>query len=261
MATRNPFQNVMDIFRGAKGPADVNPNANAVPGQAHESEKVDANGVVPPQKPEDLDPNKAKSQEPKTPLEPYEKLWEPPNDKEDDDSAPLSFNVDPQKMMEAAGKVDFSRVVTPEVLQKIAAGGEEGVRASLAAMNVMAQTVYGQSAMATTKIVEHAVARAEEKFLEKIPSLLKSQTIEANLREANPMFSNPAVVPIIEGLKTQLVLKHPNATSTELTRMAQDYFLRVSEAFTPTKKPENDSARKGRMTGKDGEDWEKFFNL
>lgn len=272
---QNPFGNIMDIFRGSP----VNPQQQGGPGP--QGNNTDKNGVVPPnggpngdpQNPQNQnqnndpnnqnqDPNKQKA----APLDEFKTLWEPVKADPNNPDTGLDFNnIDPQKMMEAARKVDFTQILTPEIQASIAKGGEEGVKATISAMNQMNQLVYGQSAMATTKIVGAAVENARQEFAKQIPGLVKAAALQSNLVKANPVFQNPAVTPIVEGLKSQLLIKFPNATSDQLTEMAQSYFLGVAQSIpqpgTNSQNPDANKKKAKNMTGKGDEDWGDFFDL
>jgi len=188
-----------------------------------------------------------------TPLAEFKDLWEAapvdPNA-----AAPMFSGVDPKKLMEAAQKTDFSKVVTPEAMAKIQAGGQEGVAAMMQAMNNMSQTVYANSAMATTKIVEQALAKQMDSFKASLPGIIKQHTVSDNLRTENPALSNPAVQPFIQAMEQQFAVKHPGATSSELTAMAKQYVEGVGALFSPAaKQTPAEKQAAGEM------DWSKFF--
>lgn len=190
-----------------------------------------------------------------TPLDAFKDIWntepaDPANPKPD---GSVFGNVDPKKFMEAAGKIDFSKAVTPEQLQAIAAGGEGAVAAFAAALNKTAQGVYAQSAYATTKIVEQALAKSKDSFLTELPQHIKRQQVSSNLHEANPIFSNPAVKPIISALEAQMTVKYPQATATEITTMAQNYVAALGTSFTPAPVPKPGEKKD------EGTDWSKFL--
>lgn len=273
MQTPNSFANVMDIFRGAP----VNPQQAGGPNNPN-TPNTAPNGVIPPNtnpdnpnanapdsnNPANQDPNK----KPETPLDKYTTLWDPVKDDGNKGDPGLDFgNVDPKKMMEAAQRVDFTQILNPEMQAAIAKGGEEGVKATLTAMNMVAQTVYAQGAMATTKIVGEAVKQARQEVAAQIPGLVKAAVVSNQLASSNPVFQNPAVKPIVEGLKSQLMVKFPDATPDQLQELAQNYFLGVSQMMgtgkgnnqnsdtnTPGKKIKN-------MTGKGDEAWDEFFGV
>ncbi len=195
----------------------------------------------------------ATSQESASPLAEFADLWKPVAT---DPNAPTSMfgDVDPQKLMEAAKKTDFSKAITSEQMQAIAGGGEGAVAAFAAAMNSVAQTVYANSAMATTKIVEQALTKAQNNYDSKLPGIIKQHTVSDSLRADNPVFSNPAVQPLITALESQMAVKYPNATASELTSMAKQYIEGLGTVFSPPKvATKEEAARAGEM------DWSKFF--
>lgn len=192
-----------------------------------------------------------------TPLDQFNKLWET-EDKSGEQPSPGIFGeIDPQRFMEAAGKIDFSKVITPEQLTAISAGGEDAVKAFAAALNTVAQHTYAQSAYASTKIVEQAMARAKDSFLQELPQLIKHQTVKEKLRAENPIFSNPAVQPIISALEAQLTVKYPSASAGEITTMAKQYVEALGASFAPKQTTNTDSTKPG---GREDEDWSKFFS-
>lgn len=187
------------------------------------------NGVVP-------SPAATTPQEAATPLTPFADLWNnAPQDPNSPASAGVFGNLDPKKFMEAAGKIDFTKVVTPEQLQSISQGGEAAVGAFAAALNAVAQTTYAQSAFASTKIVEQALARAKDNLIAELPQHIKKQTVSENLRAENPIFQNPAVRPVVSALEAQLAIKFPQASSSELTSMAKQYIEALGTSFAPAK--------------------------
>jgi hypothetical protein len=187
-----------------------------------------------------------------SPLAEFADLWQPdPNAKPD---APMFGNVDPTKLMEAAKKTNFAANIPKELLAAISQGGPSGMEAAIAAMNGMSQQVYANSAMATTKIVEQALAKQAETFKASLPQIIKQHTLSDTLRSENPALSNPAVQPFIKAMETQLAVKHPGATASELTAMAKQYVEGIGTLFSPAAKP---TAAETAQAGET--DWTKFF--
>lgn len=185
------------------------------------------NGVLP-----EINPN-GNPTDPATPFAEFKDLWK--NDPVDPNAPPSGVfgNVDPKKFMEAAGKIDFSKSITPDQLTAISTGGEAAMQAFAQAMNSVAQGVYAQSAFATTKIVEQALGKSKESFLAELPQHIKKQTVTDSLRAENPIFSNPAVQPIISALEAQMTVKYPHATAPEITQMAKQYVEALGTSFSP----------------------------
>jgi len=246
---------IMSLFKSA--PVVVPQNNAGTPGNLPNKEApsntVDGaapNGVIPPGTGGDTTVKKEPA-----PFEAFSELWQPvktdPN--APDPNAGVFGTIDPKKFMEAAGKIDFAKVVSPEQLAAIAGGGEAAGKAFMEAMNKVAQSAYAQSAFATTKIVEQAVAKSKETFLSELPQHIKRQTVTDSLRTENPIFANPAVAPIISALEAQMTVKYPNATAPEITAMAKQYVEQLGTAFTKKIEIEKDA-----KAGKGETDWSLF---
>ena len=154
-----------------------------------------------------------------SPLAEFAELWKPAEGA--NQPTEMFGNVDPKKLMEAASKTNFAQAIPKEVMQKIANGGQDAMEAFAVAMNTVSQQVYANSALATTKIVEQALKKAQETYDARLPGIIKQHTVSDALRSDNPIFSNPAVAPIISALEQQLTQKFPSATATEITDMAK----------------------------------------
>lgn len=213
---------------------------------------TEPNGVVPPETPPEPKP-------PESPMVEFHSLFknEPPDPNKPTKTSALDFEIDPQKMMEAAGKVDFKSAIPAELLAKIQAGGEDAVAANLMAMNIIAQKAYGQSAVAAAAITKETLKQARQEFVSEIPAMLKALNLDSGLRDKNPLFEDPAVVPILDGLKTKLLDKHPDATPQQLQSMAEKYVEKFASAFG--KKPAAPS-KGSKQAGGGDDDWEAFLN-
>jgi hypothetical protein len=246
--------NIMEMFRGTPapaaptGPTQVNQPGVPLPG-TNASPQTAANGVIPtPTPPAEITPP--------APFEEFKDLWSTPTTPNADTNGPMFAGVTPKTLMESAGKVDFAKAVTPEQMQAIATGGQGAVDAFAQAMNKVAQTVYAQSAFATTKIVDQAMTRQQENFAKQLPSMVKKFSVNENLQDQNPLLSNPALTPLVSALSEQLVRKNPNATSTEIQQQVNDYFSALGTSFAP-KPPETPQTRAAQKAAK-AEDWTMF---
>lgn len=239
------------IFGAAKQPQQPqqpgitnNLQNNPPPTPPQASAQTAPNGMVPAggDKP---DPNKS-------PEDKFAKLWETPAT---DPNAPKSDDsqnqLTPEKMLEAAGKVDFKRVLDQDSLRKISAGGDEAIAALADLLNKTAQTVYGQSTVVAQKLIESQVSKAREEFTAQLPSLVKKQTMQESLLTENPAFKKPSVAPVVTAIQNQLAAKYPNATAAELNAMAKEYLKAAAEDFNPTPKKEPTAAERGT-------DWDKW---
>ena len=189
-----------------------------------------------------------------SPLEKHKDIWQPPKEGEKKEEPPLV--ADPKAIMEAAGKVDFTKILDKEALAKVQAGGDEAVQALATLLNQTAQAVYGNSAIAANKIVEQAVSQAEQKFAGKVPGLVTQQAAQAKLLAANKALANPAVAPIVNMIQTQLAAHYPNATSDELASMAQELMKGAAEVFNPAEVQAQPTTKKV-----DPDDWSDYIKV
>ncbi len=180
-----------------------------------------ANGVV---------PNNVNT--PENPLDQFATLWETdPNAVKTENFTPEV--LDQTKLQEVMSKVDMTAAVTPENLAAIKAGGDEAATALMSSLNSVAQQTLMQSTVISNKMIEQAVLKTQEAMTAQIPDILKAHNLTNSLQEQNPIYSNPAVAPVIDAVKSQLRLKNPNATTTELTTMAQEFVKTMAGALVP----------------------------
>ena len=211
------------------------------PGQTAQSAQTAPNGVVPA------------NSSGESPLDKFKDLWQPV---QTDPNAPKPAGpVTAEQIMEAAGKVDFSKVLAQDDLAKIAAGGQDAVVALTSILNKTMQTSYGHSALAATKLVEQAVSQAEDRFASRLPSLINQQSSKNALLGDNPAFKNPAVSPIVEIIHSQLTEKFPTATPTEIAQMAKEMMAGAAQVFNPNQNQEVASKSKQKQ----GEDWSSYL--
>lgn len=243
----------LDVIKGFMGSPTVQasqpvqpvqPTPGNIPNQqvptTQQTEVTPANGVIPVQE------NTPEA----SPLDAFKDVWNTPTNT--NPTAPM-FNVDQTKLMEAASKVDFAKVVTPELAARMAKGGDDALKASMEAMSKMSQLSYAQSALATTKIVEQAVQKTQEAVLAQIPDLVRKYQVGDSIRTENPLLNHAATQPIIAALQSQLTQKHPNATVAEINKMTNQYLEAFSSVAVPKKEDTSKQDTKGET------DWSTFF--
>lgn len=229
-------------------PAPATPSAPATPGNlsANPTQATPENPNVP------VTPT-----EPASPMDQFKELWQPAQS-DPEANQPL-IDVDPKQLMEAARKTDFTKHVSPELLKSVAAGGEEGVTAMMQMMNQVVQGAYAQSAFASSKLVEQAVAKAREQFNADIPAHVKKLQVSDTLRTENPVFNHPAASPILGAVESQLTMKFPQASATEITNMAKQYLDSFANAITAPAQAE--AAAKAAKTAQSKDtDWSNFLS-
>ena len=249
---------ILDIFKTTPDPAPVAASpAVATPAQpgnlpaAAPASTPEGNGVVPA----GAIPAEGAAPEgtPDSPLDAYKSLWDtPPTDPNTPPATPAA--LDPTKLAEIVNKADFSQNITPEMRSAIEAGGEGATAALMQALNGTAQQVMIQSTLASNKMIEQQVAAAVAKTQASLPEMVRTQTLNTNIIESNPVLSNPAIAPIVQAVQAQVALQNPNATPAELASLVQNTVTVMGEAMAPAPVTPGNPALVG------GTDWEKFLS-
>jgi hypothetical protein len=186
-------------------------------------------------------------------MDQFKSLWEPTVTQGVDTTLPQNIfsGADPVKMLEAARKVDFSKSIPPDVLSKITAGGPDAAAAFSQALNDVSQRAYAQSSFASTKMIEQALAKFQEGIDNRLPGQIKKHAVSDSIRESNPALQHPAAAPIMEALQSQMAVKYPNATVSEIKDMASQYLTAFAGSALPQKKADPVPA---------SENWDSFFS-
>lgn len=179
----------------------------------------------------------AAEQDPKTPLAEYANLWETPTVTTPDLGIQAPPELTHEMLNKAMATVDFSTAITPEMSQAIMQGGEQAAAAFAQAMGAVAKRVMVESTLVSNRLTKQAVDYAVKSTSATLPTTLRTQAATNHLYESNPLFSNPAVKPIVEATQQQLLQKFPNATNAEIVSMTHDYLKTVGAAFNPAPAP------------------------
>lgn len=230
-------------------PANQDPNGAATPGNIPDPNLLSQQNLS------NNDPSISNpaNNGPESLLEPFKEIWDnDPNNPNNANNSAAPAELDPKEVQQVISKMDFSSVVPPETLQRIIAGGEEAAPALMQAFNSIAQNVLLRSTLVNNKLASNSIEAAITRQNESLPELLRSQSIQTYARDTNPLFSNPAVQPVIAATQETLSRKYPNATPAEITKMTEDYIKAMGEAFNPAATTTSDSAEQDM-------DWQKFL--
>lgn len=188
-----------------------------------------------------------------SPLDKFQDLWKTdPNAKPNE---PFSFNSDPAKLMDTAKTVDFTKVVSPDVMAAINKGGPEAQQAMFAAMNSMSQLTFAQASHAAAKITEAALQAQEQRFKDMLPTLIKEHSVQDSLKQDNPLMSDPALAPMIGALQSQFTKQYPNATSGEITAYVNEFLNGAADRIAGVRPKPHDSKARPEQ------DWGKLFGV
>lgn len=162
-----------------------------------------------------------KTTEGASPLDSYKDLFTVGKDDKAAPSLVPSFTMDTKAIFEAAGKIDFTKAISPELLDK----ASKGDAASLAQLvNQAAQAGFAQATVTTGNIVKDALTKQADTFKNEVmPDILRRHQISVGMSE-NPLYTNPAVAPLLKSVEGQLAIKYPTASSDEITKHAKVFF-------------------------------------
>jgi len=166
---------------------------------------------------------------PVSPLDAHSKLWE--NDPTKPAPAPAAlFDIDPAKLQEAIKSADFTKTVPPELLKAAQTGD---AAAMTAVLNMVAQQSFSHQTLATTKLIEQALAKRDAELLGKMPEIVRQRQI-ADTLAANPVFAHEASRPLMDALQAQLTKQNPKASAAQIAEQAQSYIAAFASVAAGT---------------------------
>jgi hypothetical protein len=143
------------------------------------------------------------------------------------------YSLDPAKIQESVGKIDFTAGIPPETLGKIAAGGQEAVSAFAEALNIgLRQAVAGLAVQQGT-VLNQAMLANNQRLVSTLPSHI-NKTQLLNEGSDDPVMAHPAVQPLVNSLKQMAFAKNPSANPAEINKQVTDYLKGLSAAITET---------------------------
>jgi len=185
-----------------------------------------------------------------SPLAEFANMWDTvPTDP--DAPAPVDHTIKQADLDKALANVDFTANIPPETMV-LAQSGEEGSGAAFATvLNAVVKQSFAQSTLAQQKLTEQAVARAVAKTEATIPDLVRASQTSAHLKNSNPLFSDPAIKPVIDATRHTLLQNNPDSTPEQITEMVENYLVAMGKMFAP-QTPANDNSGEGNT------DWSTF---
>ncbi len=247
---------IFDIFKTQ--PAPQQPAQPAPTQQAAPAPGPAQPGNIPP----NVDPNAAPAQPvtpvegqpvqtPDSPMAEFATLWDTPTIDPNAVTPAEPVQLTAEAVQKVVASANFASSITPETMTAIAAGGEEGQKAFVAAINAATQQAVTQSIMASNKLNEKAITEALAKQEATLPDMLRNQATSSHLQDLNPLFSNPAVKPVIDATRQQLLQKFPGDTPAQTAEKLQNFIVAMGAQFAPKEVVNSNSAQEP--------DWEAFL--
>ena len=247
----------MSIFTTLFGPSAVQGSNSPAPAPA----------PAPAADVKEADANKDGTKAPESPLDQFKGLFDTKDSDSNNDLSPDRpiFNLDTKQLSEAIGKMDFTGVLDVDLASKVAAGGEDAVKAMAGNMNKLAQAMLAQSLTTTAKMIDAANAKSLERMQNFIPDSVRKSTLHSEVLEENPNFKHPAIQPLIQTVTELFANKHPDASPREVKKMAMEYLNATSQLISGNKSDDEGSkagpkSATKRMANKQPDDWISWLN-
>jgi hypothetical protein len=196
----------------------------------------------------------------KSPLDGFKDLWkDDPSKKNNADQPSLlpTFNVDPAKLTEAVSKLDFASQLPQEMLTKALAGDASALTEAL---NSVARRTMSMSTEVMGQVVKDALTQQAQSFERLTPQILQRERINSHLDSTNPLFSNPAVKPMLDMARDRLIAQNPTASPGEIELKAREFIHGFAAESAKTLGMEIREVPKEQKNGRAKEtNWDEWF--
>ena len=233
---------IMDLFKPQ--PTTNQPAQPAQPGATTPpAAKTDLSANPPAAGPDGkmpgTDPNN------QNPLDVYSKMFDNANNNSDI-QAP-TFKIDPKVLSEVSGKMDFTKGINGEVLQKATSGD---VNALLDIIKTVGQNSYRAAIEHNTALTDTFLTTRGDFEKKSLERGVKSQLTASELSNA-PNYNHPVVKAELNRIANQFAAANPDASPQEVAKAAQKYISDLQSALNPEAK--KGSSEEGEM------DWSKYL--
>lgn len=194
--------------------------------------------------PAESNPNDPKKDS-ENPLDAYSKMFE--NASKNSGIQAPSFAIDPTVLNDVSSKMDFTKGINPELIQKATTGD---ANAMIQLIQETGRNAYRASLEHSTKLTDTHLGQRSEYENQRLQKGVKQQlTSDALSSNSNTNFNHPVVKSelnrIAQGLANST--EFADASPQEIAKAAKKYFDDVYSAINPAD-PKKDSAGKPKPT-------------
>ena len=238
---------IMDLFKTSPSSSSNQPNnqpqpAQPQPGKDNLSDNPptsDANGKMPGSEPMNQNP-----------LDVYKKMFE--NAAQGQEMEAPKFSLDPKVVGDVSRKMDFTRGVNPEILQKATSGD---VNALLDIIKTVGQNSYRAALEHNTALTDTFINQRSDYESKKIDSGVKRQLTSSAL-SSTPNYQHPVVKAELNRIASQFAAANPDSSPQEVAEAARKYIDDLQSALNPS------AGKTASGGGEDGGemDWSKYLS-
>jgi hypothetical protein len=158
--------------------------------------------------------------------------------------------VDKDKVKEFVNSKSFLNS-SPEQLALVAKALGGDAQAFMEVLEGFGRNLYMDAALNSTHVAERIARTGVSRLQAAIPQQIRSMSSAEKMTALNPIFSNPALKPLADAMKTQFEAKHPTATPQQIAEMTAKYFKDTGVMFNPAPAASQTNAN----TGTDFSNW------
>lgn len=192
-------------------------------------------------------------------LDTFKTLWQTPTTA-DGKPAPLPqdplrqpiFNLDPNKVVESTGKLDFLAGVPQDKIQS-ALGGD--VSAFAEVLNSAVRQAVAGVTISNGQVLNQALLENNSRLTSTLPTQIKKvQLMEED--GSNPIFEHEAVQPLVNSLKQMAFARNPNASPADIKKEISGYLTGLATALTETSPTK---VQQRQQQARSEQDWSTFL--
>lgn len=159
--------------------------------------------------------------------------------------------IDRDKVQEFVATKSFLNT-SPENMALVAKALQGDTQAFVEVLEQVGRSIYMDSALNSTHVAEKIARVGVNRLRDAIPQQIRSLSSAEKMSEINPLFNNPALKPLAEGMKLAFEAKNPTATPAQIAEMTNKFFADQAKLFNPAPAPTTDA------TGSTGTDFSKW---
>lgn len=218
--------NFASVFSGLRGGISHGGagNVTAIPAANPTQQLTTGDGTAAAAKPAEATPDPLNSH-----LDAMSKVWQTPTDAEGKPIAaqldPLSqklFNFKPEDVTKAAGQLDFTASINPELFSKVAAGGDDAVAAMKEIINGAVRSSFIAGTLNTGNLLNDGFGRHSKNIDAALPDRIKNYEVASRTTD-DPVLGHAAVQPFLHSMKAMIRATKPNLSAAEVQAEAETY--------------------------------------
>ena len=234
---------IMDIFK----PAQAKPAPIATPTPSSES-SASSSGAGTNVAPAGVDPN-AMSKDTQNPFDSYQKMFD--NAAKNSAIEAPSFSLDPKIVADVASKMDFTKGLNPELIQKATSGDAASM---MQLIQEVGRNSYRASLEHATKLTDTHLGQRSEFESKRVKEGVRSQLTSDALSQGsdtNANLNHPVVKAELNRIAKSFANspEYADASPQEIAKAAKQYMTDLHNALNPAdpKKDKDGQPKKGEI--------------